>query len=114
VVGVSQQAQPPTQLPGRAATLATTAALAKDLVVAGRPGHRVRLRGGPLCYRASLQAPPVAVLLTLIRACDLATVIEADLDQATNHDRTTGIGMGGQWPGSPARPPPPSGPRRGH
>jgi hypothetical protein len=28
---------------------------------------------------ASLQAPAVAVLLTLIRACDLATVIEADL-----------------------------------
>jgi hypothetical protein len=30
-------------------------------------------------FVASLQAPPVAVLLTLIRACDLATVIEADL-----------------------------------
>ena len=29
--------------------------------------------------RPSLQAPPVAVLLTLIRACDLATVMEADL-----------------------------------
>jgi hypothetical protein len=28
---------------------------------------------------ASLQAPPIAVLLTLIRACDLATVIEVDL-----------------------------------
>jgi hypothetical protein len=26
-----------------------------------------------------LQAPPVAVLLTLIRVCDLATVMEADL-----------------------------------
>ena len=33
----------------------------------------------PRRYRASLQAPPVAVLLTLIRACDLATVIEVDL-----------------------------------
>jgi hypothetical protein len=31
------------------------------------------------CYQVSLQAPPVAVLLTLIRACDPATVIEADL-----------------------------------
>jgi len=33
----------------------------------------------PRRYRASLQAPPTAVLLTLIRACDLATVIEVDL-----------------------------------
>lgn len=32
-----------------------------------------------LRYRASLQAPPAAVLLTLIRACDLATLIEVDL-----------------------------------
>jgi hypothetical protein len=30
-------------------------------------------------YRASLQAPPAAVLLTVIRACDLAMVIEVDL-----------------------------------
>jgi hypothetical protein len=33
----------------------------------------------PRLFVASLQAPPVAVLLTLIRACDLTTVIEADL-----------------------------------
>jgi len=33
----------------------------------------------PRRYRASLQAPPVAVLLTLIRACDLTTVMEVDL-----------------------------------
>jgi hypothetical protein len=33
----------------------------------------------PRRFVASLQAPAVAVLLTLIRACDLATVIEADL-----------------------------------
>jgi hypothetical protein len=33
----------------------------------------------PRQFRASLQAPPIAVLLTLIRACDLATVIEVDL-----------------------------------
>ena len=33
----------------------------------------------PRRYRASLQAPPAAVLLTLIRACDLATTIELDL-----------------------------------
>jgi hypothetical protein len=33
----------------------------------------------PRSYVASLQAPPIAVLLTVIRACDLATVIEADL-----------------------------------
>jgi hypothetical protein len=30
-------------------------------------------------FVASLQAPAIAVLLTLIRACDLATAIEADL-----------------------------------
>jgi hypothetical protein len=35
----------------------------------------------PRRFMASLQAPPVAVLLTLIRACDLATVIEADLGE---------------------------------
>jgi hypothetical protein len=33
----------------------------------------------PRRFVASLHAPAVAVLLTLIRACDLATVIEADL-----------------------------------
>lgn len=33
----------------------------------------------PRRYRASLQAPPAAVLLTLIRACDLTTTIEVDL-----------------------------------
>jgi hypothetical protein len=33
----------------------------------------------PRRYQASLQAPPVAVLLTLIRACDQAAVMEADL-----------------------------------
>jgi hypothetical protein len=33
----------------------------------------------PRRYHASLQAPPVAVLLTLIRACDRITVMEVDL-----------------------------------
>jgi hypothetical protein len=33
----------------------------------------------PRRYLASLQAPPVAVLLTLIRACDRITVMEVDL-----------------------------------
>ena len=33
----------------------------------------------PRRYNASLQAPPVAVLLTLIRACDRITVMEVDL-----------------------------------
>ena len=33
----------------------------------------------PRHYHASLQAPPVAVLLTLIRACDLTTAMEVDL-----------------------------------
>ena len=153
---MTRQAQQPTQLPERAATLATTAAaLAKDLVVLQRRQqevvaaaralchraqlHRARrlvatrrregrdpgrlgwfaLEGvlgdqvvravwadGQLCcdrllegrarllvdlgaefgyeeapprYQASLQAPPAAVLLTLIRACDQATVIQYDL-----------------------------------
>jgi hypothetical protein len=35
----------------------------------------------PRRYHASLQAPPVAVLLTLIRACDLTTVLEVDLGE---------------------------------
>jgi hypothetical protein len=152
---VTRQAQQPTQLPERAATLATAAALAEDLAVlqhrqqeaiaaARAICHRVQLRrarqqvadrrrqgrdpgplawfaiegvlddqvvravwaDGQLCcdqlleararllvdlgaefgsqeapprYQASLQAPPAAVLLTLIRACDRATVIEYDL-----------------------------------
>jgi hypothetical protein len=38
----------------------------------------------PRRFLASLQAPPIAVLLTLIRACDLATVIEADLGASHN------------------------------
>jgi hypothetical protein len=33
----------------------------------------------PRRFLASLQAPPVAVLLTLIRACDRVTVMEMDL-----------------------------------
>ena len=32
-----------------------------------------------------LQAPPMAVLLTLIRACDLATVIEIDVGAFPSH-----------------------------
>jgi hypothetical protein len=40
----------------------------------------------PRRYRASLQAPPVAVLVTLIRACDLTTAMEVDLgDRFTHH-----------------------------
>jgi hypothetical protein len=35
----------------------------------------------PRRYHASLQAPPVAVLLTLIRACDQTTVMEVDLGE---------------------------------
>jgi hypothetical protein len=35
----------------------------------------------PRRYHASLQAPPVAVLLTLIRACDRITVMEVDLGE---------------------------------
>jgi hypothetical protein len=40
----------------------------------------------PRRYHASLQAPPVAVLVTLIRTCDLTTVMEVDLgDRFTQH-----------------------------
>jgi len=42
-------------------------------------GAEFRSDDPPRRYRASLQAPPVAVLLTLIRACDLITEMEVDL-----------------------------------
>lgn len=42
-------------------------------------GAQFRSDDPPRRYHASLQAPPVAVLLTLIRACDQATVLEVDL-----------------------------------
>jgi hypothetical protein len=42
-------------------------------------GVQFRSDDPPRRYRASLQAPPVAVLLTLIRACDLITEMEVDL-----------------------------------
>jgi hypothetical protein len=41
-------------------------------------GAEFRSDDPPRRFVASLQAPPVAVLLTMIRACDLATVIEFD------------------------------------
>jgi hypothetical protein len=53
--------------------LASRAQLMVDL------GAELICHDPPRRFMASLQAPPMAVLLTLIRACDLATVIEADL-----------------------------------
>jgi hypothetical protein len=44
----------------------------------------------PRRYHASLQAPPVAVLLTLIRACDLTTVMEVDLGDGFPEHLTIG------------------------
>lgn len=44
-------------------------------------GAEFRSDDPPRCYQASLQAPPVAVLLTLIRACDLTTVMDIDLGE---------------------------------
>jgi hypothetical protein len=41
-------------------------------------GAEFRSDDPPRQFLASLQAPPIAVGLTLIRACDLATVIEVD------------------------------------
>ena len=38
-------------------------------------GAEFRSDDPPHAYQASLQAPPVAVLLTIIRACDLTTVL---------------------------------------
>jgi hypothetical protein len=42
-------------------------------------GAEFRSDDPPRRFVASLQTPPVAVLLTMIRSCDLATVIEVDL-----------------------------------
>jgi hypothetical protein len=42
-------------------------------------GAEFRSDDPPRRYLASLQAPPVALLLTLIRACDLITEMEVDL-----------------------------------
>ena len=42
-------------------------------------GAEFRSDDPPRRFHASLQAPPIAVLLTLIRACDLTTVLEVDL-----------------------------------
>jgi hypothetical protein len=53
--------------------LATRARLLVDL------GAEFRSVDPPRRYHASLQAPTAAVLLTLIRSCDLTTVIEVDL-----------------------------------
>jgi hypothetical protein len=44
-------------------------------------GAEFRSDDPPRRYQASLQAPPVAVLLTLIRACDRTTVINVDLGE---------------------------------
>ena len=44
----------------------------------------------PRRYHASLQAPPVAVLLTLIRACDRTTVMEVDLGTDSQNTLTIG------------------------
>jgi hypothetical protein len=43
----------------------------------------------PRRFLASLQAPPVAVLLTLIRACDRLTVMELDLGDLADQARRT-------------------------
>jgi hypothetical protein len=48
----------------------------------------------PRRFVASLHAPPVAVLLTMIRACDLATVIEVDLGELRPSRGTGGSGSG--------------------
>jgi hypothetical protein len=53
-------------------------------------GAEFRSDDPPRRYHASLQAPPVAVLLTLIRACDLTTVLEVDLGEGSASYLTIG------------------------
>ena len=53
-------------------------------------GVQFRSDDPPCRYRASLQAPPVAVLLTLIRACDLITEMEVDLGDGFAEHLTIG------------------------
>ena len=53
-------------------------------------GAEFRSDDPPRRYHASLQAPPVAVLLTLIRACDLTTVLEVDLGDGSAEHPTIG------------------------
>ena len=53
-------------------------------------GAEFRSDHPPRRYHASLQAPPVAVLLTLIRACDLTTVLEVDLGDGFARHLTIG------------------------
>jgi hypothetical protein len=53
-------------------------------------GDEFRSDDPPRRYRASLQAPPVAVLLTLIRACDLTTAMEVDLGDGFAEHLTIG------------------------
>jgi hypothetical protein len=44
-------------------------------------GAEFRSDDSPHRYLASLHSPPVAVLLTLLRACDLTTVMEVDFGE---------------------------------
>jgi hypothetical protein len=53
-------------------------------------GEEFRSDDPPRRYHASVQAPPVAVLLTLIRACDLTTVLEVDLGDGFPEHLTIG------------------------
>jgi hypothetical protein len=53
-------------------------------------GAEFRSDNPPRQYHASLQAPPIAVLLTLIRACDLTTVLEVDLGDGFAKHLTVG------------------------
>jgi hypothetical protein len=68
-----------------ARTVAELRAMPEAADLLGRLGRLVDRPGAPSSAATirhaatSLQAPPVAVLLTLIRACDQATVMEADL-----------------------------------
>jgi hypothetical protein len=56
-------------------------------------GVQFRSDDPPRRYHASLQAPPVAVLLTLIRACDLTTALEVDLGDGFADHPTIGSPM---------------------
>lgn len=53
-------------------------------------GAEFRSDDPPRRFKASLQAPPIAVLLTLIRACHLTSVIEVDLGTSRQPRGDTG------------------------
>jgi hypothetical protein len=95
---MTRHIQQPAQRSARAAARARAATLARRQVLLQRRHQEAVATARTVCHRsqlllarqrvrrqrryhASLQAPPVAVLLTLIRACDRITVMEVDIGE---------------------------------